>query len=61
MRRLPLKLAEMTFEEAAEAAAQGAIGLLPAGATEAHGPHLPLSTDVVISETAALRDRKSVV
>ena len=55
MRRLPLKLAEMTFEEAAEAAEQGAIGLLPAGATEAHGPHLPLSTDVVISETAALR------
>lgn len=26
------------------------VALLPVGATEAHGPHLPLSTDVVISE-----------
>jgi creatinine amidohydrolase len=45
----------MTYEEAARVAADGAVALLPAGATEAHGPHLPLSTDVVISETAALR------
>jgi len=45
----------MTYEEAAAAASQGAVALLPAGATEAHGPHLPLSTDVIISETAALR------
>ncbi|MEQ8458203.1 MAG: creatininase family protein [Sandaracinaceae bacterium] len=55
MSRLPLKLAEMTFEEAEHASELGAVGLLPAGATEAHGPHLPLSTDVVISETAAVR------
>lgn len=27
--------------------------ILPCGATEAHGPHLPLSTDVIISETMA--------
>ncbi|MCF6228102.1 MAG: creatininase family protein [Planctomycetes bacterium] len=26
------------------------VALLPCGATEAHGPHLPLSTDVIISE-----------
>jgi creatinine amidohydrolase len=26
------------------------IAILPCGATEAHGPHLPLSTDVIISE-----------
>ena len=45
----------MTYEEAARAAEDGAVALLPAGATEAHGPHLPLGTDVVISRTAALR------
>lgn len=27
--------------------------ILPCGATEAHGPHLPLSTDVIISEAMA--------
>lgn len=26
------------------------VAILPCGATEAHGPHLPLSTDVIISE-----------
>ncbi len=30
-----------------------AIAILPCGATEAHGPHLPLNTDVIISETMA--------
>jgi creatinine amidohydrolase len=29
------------------------IAVLPCGATEAHGPHLPLSTDVIISEGMA--------
>lgn len=32
-----------------------AVAILPCGATEAHGPHLPLNTDVVISETMAAR------
>lgn len=50
-----VELAEMTFEEARDVIAQGAIALLPTGATEAHGPHLPLSTDVVISKEAARR------
>jgi creatinine amidohydrolase len=50
-----LKLADMTFEEAKQAADDGAIAFLPSGATEAHGPHLPLSTDVIIADTAAIR------
>ncbi len=29
------------------------VAILPCGATEAHGPHLPLSTDVIISESMA--------
>ncbi|MEM9067277.1 MAG: creatininase family protein [Myxococcota bacterium] len=49
----PLRLSECTWKEA-EAFA-GGVALLPCGATEAHGPHLPLATDVIISETAALR------
>ena len=31
------------------------VAILPCGATEAHGPHLPLSTDVIISQTMAAR------
>ena len=58
MRRVPCQLAEMTYEEAEAAAKSGAVAFLPAGATEAHGPHLPLNTDVVISRTAAERAAK---
>lgn len=50
-----LLLAEMTYEEAAAKAKAGAVAFLPTGATEAHGPHLPLETDVIIAGTAALR------
>ncbi len=45
----------MTYEEAQRAIDARAIALLPAGATEAHGPHLPLATDVIISREAAVR------
>ena len=51
MNRPSDKLADLTYEEAAELI-EGAVAFLPAGATEAHGPHLPLSTDVIISETS---------
>lgn len=47
------RFGELTWPEAGSA--KGAIALLPCGAVEAHGPHLPLLTDVVIAETAALR------
>ncbi len=33
----------------------GAIALLPVGSTEAHGPHLPLSVDVLIAEEVCRR------
>jgi len=33
----------------------GAVALLPVGSTEAHGPHLPLSVDVVIAEEVCRR------
>lgn len=49
------RLATLTYEEAARVVSRGAFALLPVGATEAHGPHLPLATDVLIAETAALR------
>src|SRR5690606_7499435 len=34
-------------------AALGAIAILPVGAVEAHGPHLPLGTDVLIAQGMA--------
>lgn len=46
--------AAMTFPEVAKLA-PGAVALLPVGSTEAHGPHLPLCTDVVIAEAVAAR------
>lgn len=36
-------------------ASAGAVALLPIGSTEAHGPHLPLSVDVVIAEEVCRR------
>jgi len=42
-------LPEMTWIEARDTFARGAVGLLPIGAVEAHGPHLPLGTDVMLS------------
>jgi creatinine amidohydrolase len=46
-------LAEMTFVEVQEEA-KGAIVILPVGAIEAHGPHLPLMTDVIIARGMAV-------
>ncbi len=47
------QLAGMTWEEARDAAGPGSVAILPVGAIEAHGPHLPLSTDVIIAEAMA--------
>jgi creatinine amidohydrolase len=45
----------LTWKEAAEAIERGAVMILPVGSTEAHGPHLPLATDVIISEEMSRR------
>ncbi len=48
------RLAEMTWEEARDRfAGSRAVAILPVGAIEAHGPHLPLATDVIIAEAMA--------
>jgi creatinine amidohydrolase len=47
------ELAEMTYEEVDGLDRSTAVALLPVGATEAHGPHLPLATDVIIAQAMA--------
>jgi len=46
-------LAEMTWEEVGGLDLPQAVAILPVGAVEAHGPHLPLGTDVVIARAMA--------
>jgi creatinine amidohydrolase len=43
----------MTWEEARDTVRPGAVAVLPVGAIEAHGPHLPLETDVIIAGAMA--------
>lgn len=43
----------MTWEEAQSLDPARSVAILPIGAIEAHGPHLPLSTDVIIAEAMA--------
>jgi|SRR5882672_976177 len=47
------ELAEMTWEEARDLDRTRTVAVLPVGAVEAHGPHLPLGTDVIIAEAMA--------
>jgi creatinine amidohydrolase len=56
-------LAELTWMEARDFLARRPVGLLPIGAIEAHGPHLPLDTDVIIATATASRafDRLAAV
>ncbi|MGH7295651.1 MAG: creatininase family protein, partial [Polyangiaceae bacterium] len=48
-----VELATSTFEEVRALTAARVVAILPVGAVEAHGPHLPLATDVVIAEAMA--------
>jgi len=47
-------LGEMTWEDVAGCDKSRFVAILPLGATEAHGPHLPLATDVIIAEAMAI-------
>src|SRR5687768_414695 len=49
------RLSELTRVEAAERGKAGAICILPVGALEQHGEHLPIGTDSLLAETVALR------
>ena len=51
----PRRLASLTTVEATEALRPGVVLFLPVGSTEAHGPHLPLETDVLLAEETARR------
>src|SRR5437588_490642 len=50
-----IEFQNLTWKEAGDAIARGVVAILPIGSTEAHGPHLPLATDVIISEEMSLR------
>ncbi|HEY3215087.1 MAG TPA: creatininase family protein [Candidatus Eisenbacteria bacterium] len=47
------ELAELTWEEVRDLDRGRTVAVLPVGALEAHGPHLPLATDVVIASAMA--------
>ncbi len=47
------ELAELTWQEVRDLERSRAVAILPIGAVEAHGPHLPLSTDAHIAEAMA--------
>jgi len=41
----------LTTTDFAEAAMRGAVAILPVAAVEQHGPHLPLGTDAILTDT----------
>src|SRR5262245_27678341 len=47
------ELAQLTWMEVGGTDRERAVAILPLGAIEAHGPHLPLATDVLIAEAMA--------
>lgn len=47
-------LFEQTWYEARDAVERDAVVIIPIGATEQHGPHLPLGTDAIIATELAL-------
>ncbi|HMJ03639.1 MAG TPA: creatininase family protein [Conexibacter sp.] len=61
----PRTWADMTAPAIGEAAARGDVVLLPVGAVEQHGPHLPVDTDirlaVAVAEEVAKRQPRTLV
>lgn len=50
-----MKVADLRSPALGAAIARGAVALWPIGSTEAHGPHLPLGTDVIIAAETCRR------
>lgn len=50
---MPRRFDELTWPEIERLDPARTVALLPVGAVEAHGPHLPLATDLVIAEAMA--------
>ena len=48
-------LSALTWEEVRDLPRSQVVAILPTGALEAHGPHLPLGTDIIIAEAMARR------
>jgi creatinine amidohydrolase len=55
------ELAQLTWEEVRELDRENTVAILPVGAIEAHGPHLPLDTDVVIATAMARAGARKLV
>ena len=53
-------MAELTWPEYAQKMMGGATVFLPIGATEQHGPHMPLSVDTILISTIAERIARNV-
>jgi creatinine amidohydrolase len=47
------ELAQLTWEEVRELDREKTVAILPVGAIEAHGPHLPVEADVIIAAAMA--------
>ena len=47
------ELAQLTWQEVGATDRDRVVAILPIGALEAHGPHLPIATDVLIAEAMA--------
>jgi creatinine amidohydrolase len=54
------ELAQLTWEEVRDLDREHTLVVLPVGAIEAHGPHLPLDTDVVIATAMARAGAKKL-
>lgn len=51
---MPIReLADLTWEDVRDLDREATVAVLPVGAIEAHGPHLPLATDVLIAVAMA--------
>src|SRR5262245_2979753 len=56
-----IEFQNLTWKEVREIITREAVFILPVGSTEAHGPHLPLATDVIISEEMSRQAAEKLV